>query len=473
MKEFESSGFWWLPGEEDTPAAGTLRVSGTGELRLAITGKLGQAMGAPLSRRHRVILGSVDKSPRGNEVTLTSNILTGTSFGSYAGGREEYGAGRGYFGAHLQDDEDFKFRSFLVKLGGLSEWADSLSGLHREPAPLPNAEKRGQTIPIATYRVPTPPTGRLPGSKITLNMGIRSKSAAHEFTFREEANLQIELEQPLSADKINADFVYSLQNFMTFVSDRAQEVESFTVWRTADLADWQANPGIQVIGARVYPDEDEEERKTVRSDQMLFSLADVDFSAIVEAWLRVAKEYEEPLNIYFGALHGPPAYIDMSYVLAVQVLWLYDARTEAGIKDMVERERRFREILHSVKATDAHWLIDHLGVRPYPPFADALRRLLDRHGEAIDPLVKNRRDAFINQASNTLQYFERRNPDDRSAASRGSDLYWLTQKLRFLIKACFLSELGFLSGQIRTLFRKNELYDHIIGLETRQLDEKN
>src|SRR4051812_10685167 len=103
MQEFESTGLWWLPGQEAGAVAGTLKVSNSGNLLLSLIGRLGSVQPKDLSKTHDIILGSVEKTPFGNDVTLTECRLTGTTFGSFMGMRERYHASRGYFGAHLSE----------------------------------------------------------------------------------------------------------------------------------------------------------------------------------------------------------------------------------------------------------------------------------------------------------------------------------------------------------------------------------
>ena len=174
MKAFECTGFWDLPGGS-APVAGMLRLSRDDEARLLLIGELGLSSGDLVNKSHNLIVGSVDKSHRGSEVTLSRCVLTGKSMGSYYGRREEYRVARCYFGAHIEKEDDFRFRACLVQLGGLSEWAAPLSGLHKERPSLPTSKHERKSIPIATYLVPPHPQGQVPGGKITLNMGVSPK----------------------------------------------------------------------------------------------------------------------------------------------------------------------------------------------------------------------------------------------------------------------------------------------------------
>ncbi len=296
-------------------------------------------------------------------------------------------------------------------------------------------------------------------------MGVSSKSEARSVSFHEEANLLLELEMPKTADEINGQYAYPLQNLMTFVADRAQILEQFSVWRGANVSDWEHNPEIQVVGPRVQPDVEEGERKAVRSDQMLFTYADVDFSTFLEKWLKLADSYSESFNIFFGIQYGPPRYIDMTFSLVVQSLMLYFTRTSEGATLLADEERCFKQLLPIIPADSATWLIDHLGATPCPPLTTVLRRLVERHGTILDPLISGRRDAFVGQAANTLRYIEQRKEVDYAAASHGSDLYWLMQKLRLLIKASYLSELGIPNEKISGLIQRNVYYQHMASLE--------
>jgi hypothetical protein len=464
MKEHACTGFWCLPEQPDDLVAGTLHVSDSGNLRLSLIGTLGAREDGERGKAHRIIVGSVDESPRGNAVTLLNCTLMGSSIGSYHGGREEYQAARAFFGDDLSGADPLQFRCVLLKLGGLSEWAESLSGLRNGETKLPTSRDAGKLVPALSYLMPVFPSGRIPGAEITLNLGVSTQSRAQTFKLREDANIFVKFDQPKSLAEIDGGYVYPLQNLMTFATDRPQRLESLSVWRGDDLADWQGNPEIRAVGPRMHPRD--ESGRSVRSHEMLLTLADVEFAPFVEKWLRLAGRYADVFNIYFGIQYGPPAYIDMTYALAAQSVALYYARSDAGVEHRAKEEERLKRVVRLLPGSDAEWILDHLGVNPPPSFRSVLQKLTERHGSVLDPLLAHRRDAFVNQAATTLRYIGTRDREDGSAAGRGSELYWLTQKLRFLLRACFLAELDFGQEQIAEMVNRNPYYQHIANLET-------
>lgn len=491
MQPSECTGLWWLPGQEADRIAGVLTISDSGNLSLSLVGTLGPKS-PDLSKAHQIILGSVDKSPCGNDVTLTGCWLSGSNVGSFEGGRETYHAGRGYFGAHLPEAA-FAFEHGYVQIGGLTEWAHPLRGISRERWPMPDDTARASLVSYAQHRGVE---GVVPGGKVSLRCWLQLHETANEIDITEKATLNIECEVPQSADEINADYVYPMQNLLTFVCDRAQEVELFKVKREhprdgsaeeegiEDLDEaaervksiWLArmgqpakilpprNPSIQVIGPRVYPEE-VTKKEPVRRFQMLFTLADVEFPDFIGRWVELTRKYSTACDVYFGLKYGPPAYVDVTFEGVVQVLQLYHSRREDGVAMRVEEEARLRQVVSLLPPADAEWLLEHLGDRPRPTFERVLRELVNQHASVMDPLISGRTEKFVSEVTSTLDYITYRESEHETTTRGGADLYWMMEKLRFLIKSCFLAELGFSEAHRTSLFGRNALYQHVCKLE--------
>ena len=150
--------------------------------------------------------------------------------------------------------------------------------------------------------------------------------------------------------------MYPLQNLMTFVSDRPQEVEEFSVQPSERPMD-SRGPDIRVIGPRVQPEDEGEADEPVRHFQMLLTLADVDFADFIGKWLAVAAKFADAWSVFFGLQYGPPAYLDMAFQSLVQALYLYYSRRRQGIAARVEDAGRLNEILSARQAMPTGSLI--------------------------------------------------------------------------------------------------------------------
>jgi hypothetical protein len=459
MEAFECSGRWWLPGAEEKSVAGTLNVSSSGGMKLFLLGALGPTRAFRLEKSHPIILGSVDKSPNGNEVTLTGTFLTAAKLGAFADAPETYHVARGYFGALLPEEPAFAFGSMRLRLGGLGEWIHTRSGFEVKASPF---GKVGETIPLAFYTAHEPVSAEVPEGSISLDYGLSASFSAREYQFREEAWVKVTCETPTSADELNGRYAYAVRNLMSFVCDRAQTINRFSVYRPKAPRD-----EILVVGELIHP-ADAEAKDEVSWDEMLFTLSDVDFPNFIGNWLRLTRDYSAACNVYFGLMYGPPAFLDITFQNVANAVRLYHARHKDGAALRASDEQHMKSILAALPLSHRVWLVNRLGPSPYPPFQVALSSLLERHGVSMEPLIAGRRERFVNEATGTLEFVLRREPEAAPAASFGADLYWLTQKLRFLLKACFLDEAGFPAEKIRECFSRNRLYQHIYELELRR-----
>src|SRR5262249_22939487 len=152
------------------------------------------------------------------------------------------------------------------------------------------------------------------------------------------------------------------------------------------------NPEIQVVAARVQPEDDESPGEPASRAEMLFTLEDVEFADLIAGWLRLTHVYSAACNIFFGLQYGPPAYIDMTFGGVVQSLSLYYTRREDGIARRANEEQRLKEIIASLPPGGADWVVDRVGARPYPPFREMLGALVREHADAMNPLVSSRHD---------------------------------------------------------------------------------
>jgi hypothetical protein len=460
MQAFECTGQWWLPEKDKEAAVGTLKVSQSGNLRLWLVGALGQPM--PFhSKSYPVILGWVDKSLYGDRITLSNCMLGGSTVGSSTNTRENYHASRAYFGAHLWQQDDFAFKSTSLHVTGLSEWAHNYSGFVNENFPF---GKPDEPTSVLSYAHNEPLVASIPDGHLTFSLTFRSWGSLRERSFGESLGLSIACESEKSADQLNTDYVNPLQNLMTFVCDRPQEVEEFSVWARG-LTTRASGPMIRVIGPRVQPEDEGGPPEPVRHFQMLFTLEDVDFPSFAGNWLRVSDRYADAFSFFFGLEYGPPAFIDLAFPSVVQALHLYYSRRDDGAAARAAEEGRLRGFLSSLPAADADWIVDRLEGGFSPPLKVVLSKLVEEHAHVMNRLVANRQDRFVAGVINTLKYIQTRDPVMYGAAGHGADLYWTMQKLRFLFKACLLRELGFSHEKAVAQFDRNGLYRHVCELE--------
>ncbi len=455
MLPFECSGHWHSPGLP--PVAGTLRVSEDGRMLLSLIGSLGSP-GLNQEKRNTLILGVVDGS-LGPEVTLTNCFAVGSNWGTSTGPREEYRANQGFFGAHLVEPTDFAFQRVEMRLGVLDVWADSLSGFRQE---FGFRVQSDDPTSLLQYVMPVPVGGRIPGGELSLGCQMSTSGMGRHHTFTEQILLSVSLDSPLSDLDINKTFVSPLQNLFTFVADRAQELEELYLLRDDSIATVSSNARIRYIAARVFP-RDLEKRETLYPFELLFRLGDIniEFNVFIERWMKLVTEHAAACDVFFGLQYAPPGYLDVEFLGLVESLCLfYVSTTEGDFCQKAEMER-LNQVAAKLPSDDADWVRSRVESRPFPPLRNVLQNLLDQHSSLMTPLLHSDTQRFIENVTATLAYSLCRKQEQRSAASQGSDLYWMTVRLRTLLKLCFLQELGFVQEQVATLLHQNQQYSFL------------
>jgi hypothetical protein len=471
MQAFESLGLWNLPDTSAPPVVGNLRVSSTGEIRLSLMGSLAPPLASHEVKELPVILGSVEDGSLGNDVTLTGCLVTRKTFGSHAGVREEYRVQRGFFGMHLSKPLDFAFRRMQLRVGGLGAWTHPLSGFRQGNI---GGSRVGEEIPLLYYAMPRPVGGPIPGGEVSLGLGLRCSGTMHGHTYTERPGLIVSCDQPLSDNELNHRFIYPLQNLMTFVCDRAQEVEEVSLWREDTLVPTGGNHEIRLISERVFPEVEDKKVEPIYPHQLLFTLADIEggFGEFVDRWLRFTTTYAEACGIFFGLQYGPPAYLDFAFLGVIESLYLYYTRRADGVEHRDREDQRLTQVLGKLPLADAEWLRGHVWSRPFPPLQDILDKLIDEHAAVMNPLLVADKWGFIREVMGTFIYTIRRDSPFNQVVNSGAELYWMMAKLNILLKACFLREVG-LSAKTQSILNKNRAYQHLCQIISAQRSGKN
>jgi hypothetical protein len=380
--------------------------------------------------------------------------------GSFAGVREEYQASTGFFGANLPAGTNTAFRRLCVRLAGLTKWVRPLSGFRRPPAQPADV---GEQASLLGYATPAPLGGLVPGAEISLGFSLNHRARVQEHTFREEAVLTLACEQARPETELTAQFVYPLRNLVTFLFDQAQQVEGVSLWQQEIFAAPEDDPEVQVIRALIQPQEDAEADENSGRLYELFSITEVvpRFAQFISDWLRISETFSAACNLFFGLKYRPPGFVDLTFVVVVQTLLLYYTRREDGRAERTAEAERLERAVAALSEEQGCWLRAHLGSRPFPPFPHVLDKLLREHDEAVGPLIRGERAAFAAEVIRTLDYLEKRDREPGTTVRLGPSLFWMTEKLRFLMRACLLRELGFSPEKVRAFFEGNRLYQHI------------
>jgi hypothetical protein len=457
MRPFQATGIWWSPDNPSDLVAGSLHFSDEEGLYLDLIGTLGGAWKLTQERRS-LILGSVYDLPGRQQITLRDCQQRRMTVGSPGFPREVYHVNRAFIGGHLEQETDFGFRGAQLRLCGLADWAEGLTGIQ-----LPPRSGRNELCHVV-YSRPEPLVAQVSGGQVTLGTCFASSHSARKFVVEEDVAFDIKCEEPLSDDDFNDHYIYPLQNFVTLALGRPVAVREFSVRRGNDRADPDTLAPLQIVSPLVFSEARYEAEKN--SSFPLFLLPHVRdrFADVIRRWLHITSKFEDTCNLFFGIQYVRKPYLDTKFLAVVQALELYQAHRESWGGRQEQEVQRYDRVLGGLAEEDREWLRLRLGRHPHVPFSETLAALVNEHGAVLDPLCGGDRNGFEAAVRAAWEYIlYRRLVSDRAPHSN-VDLYWLLERLRVVMKACFLSELGFSESERVRLFNDDALYQHLHGL---------
>lgn len=424
MQTFECNGIWWLPENPSEQVAGTLRFSEDSGIVLALSGVLGEAGGAG-KKTIQIILGVLYDSPFGSDATLRNCWVKTLHMSSHGFTREDYHVDRLFIGDHLETEAAFHFSEVSVSFTGLSSWASGLTGLSNNSTVLPESHLARFEI---RWQAPEPIHGAIRDGTLNLRAGAQLSIHRRDWSIKEKLLFSIEYASPVSDYLLHKKHIYPLQNLMTFATDHPNAQRDLTVRRPGSRTD------IHVFGSLVF--HDAELTTDLTPHKMLFLLEDIKDRMIelIGRWFELSEQLRGVCNPYFGIIYKPKSYVDTRFLTVYQSLEVYD-RLRRTAKGDVE-----------------------------PPKSEHLTRLISEHASTMIPLFGSN---VQNSVSNLLRYRNfvvHRDSAIGDDPEYGRELFWLTQRLMFLMKACFLTELGFSDEEQLKFFRRNQMYLHILGL---------
>jgi len=429
IKAFGCNGIWWLPENPSERVAGTLCFSDDDGIDLSLAGVFGEPAPGIAEKYVPIILGLVWDYPLGKLVTLKGCRVHRFHLGSPGIGREVYFADRLFVGSHIEREEDFSFSHLSVSLSGLSDWAGVLTGLSQQFIPV---GKEGRKKFEIRWQSPEPIRGRIPGGDLALGVEGKVSLSRREGSIKEKVWFSISCDNPHTEDELLARYAYPLQNFMTLATDHPNAQVEVTVRRPGE------DDRIHVIAARVF--HDAKAAEDLMPHKMLFSLEDVKDRAValISRWMEVSERFAGVVNPYFGIQYEPKSFVDTKFLIVFQSLEVYSRLHTQGGGSIV---------------TPSDQSLGHL-----------FTKLLEEHWKTVGPLFGLSLEGTVAELMKYRNYVVHRDSDIGKEPDYSRKLYWLTQKLMFLMKACLLTELGFTSDELDRFFRRNQMFVHILNM---------
>ena len=450
MKHFEASGLWYPFDDPANAVGGTLKFDDKG-LQLVLLGSFRQGW-SPEAERYPIIHGVVGESPYGAFVTLIDSFRTGQQFNMVGATSERIRCQMAMVGNCHLPEEASRFESVELNFSYLTEWVGR-GGLQSE---WKLAE--GKSNYVATYHKPDNVKFTFGEKTLTLGYTFKATESAHQKTLSEAARLVVEPVGDLTPATLGQDYVRTLQDLLSFATDRPNAVEEIAYLAEKDKRG--ITPKLNLIYDPIFQLKDK--KKSLHSTDMLFTYADTSSIGIniFQKWLDFSQKHKAFCEVYFGHTYARPTYMDERFAKEVAAFTLLCS----ALGELSESTGHFLGAVEvAMKAHFAEGEREFLG-HIIPTWSEVempiyLLRLLAENSDLMGQVIEDS-PAFVRTVSDTLGFVERRMEGTRPPF-QGDDLYYAIEKIKMLIKIVVLKELGFGHEDVKALVERNKQLIHL------------
>jgi hypothetical protein len=449
LRELELKGHFWLPNKPEARLQGTLSFTYSEGITLELTGAFEGTEGQGPFRTD-IILG---RSFAGKNITLYECLLAETSASGSQAIETKFHASVLFAGAHFPKRDDIKFRRASVRYKHLDAWVN-VSGFHTEPL----AAESGLSNVRVEYRSPASVVARMGDKTISIVHELASSFSLYprkEVKLRQKAYVMMEFAEETTFGIVESH-IYRIQEFLSLAL--AQPTHAVTVHGITDKS-IMTLPGGQITHEPVQIVWHQLDIKRRLGPLTLFTLGEIrdEFDTFLTNWFERAELLEPVYDLYFASLNDSGVYMEHTFLSLVQAAEAYHRR-RVGNEELPrpEHELRQSEILASVPEKHRQWLANKLEYSNEPTLRKRLRELLDRLAESN---VLNIERDFIDDVVNTRNYLTHYEEKSKDKCARGEQLFRLIQKLKLILHALLLEEVGFDANRTAIMIRRSPIYE--------------
>jgi hypothetical protein len=457
MGPFEASGFWHLPDVPSDQIAGVLRYSEADGLRLSLTGSFSKESGfEPKTYGYPLIHGIVNDSPYGRAFTLVDCFRAGRTVRMPGFATEEIHANRAFSADDFLSENDLLFDSVTVEPSALDSWMNTTGISYTSTG----GDNTGRII---RYSRPETISVGLDAATFEIGFGWSESVSHRSYSLREKVRVTVEHVGRLPFEELSEQYVYPLQNFFTFATDRPNAFEN-VVLRNSELhsEDGGRPMPIHHLAQPIYSVK--EARKHLLPHEMLFTYEDIreSSSTVVNGWFEFARTLRPFCLSFFGLLYAPGTFIEERFLTLIESLtllfWGLEPNNPA-VRGALDEATKTVQLLCPQK--NSQWVADAMPSSAEMDLPWNLLKALDDRRDIMGVLIGDDPERFIDRVLATRSYCRYRGAAPRQGAAQGGGLYWLTEKLKMLVRAVVLERIGIDRDLVARLIKRNRAYDHL------------
>lgn len=460
--DFCFKGYWWLPEEPDDELYGELQFKGTESIELELVGSFKESGSVIPSKpiHPDFILGH---STEGNKITLYKSVMT-KGAGHFPGMPTcAFSPAYLFVNEHFVSESELLFSSVIFNTLYMEEWMVIMNPFNVGYT----QTKEGRLSEYHAKYVPLEPfTGRISAIDSSFETVYDFSTSSDPFrmlNWRMAAFLKIISDEAQPFDWW-IRVVNEMCNLLTlFVGEPVREKQIILKLTEADTDETEKSSESPV---RLYFRQPEKPLKeSVHPHDMLITLRDIKpmLSDVWQRWFENAEVLRALYDLFFAALYDRNMLLDFELLCYVHGLESYYGAAYGGryLNDD-SFESAYQALVAAIPDSMPQDFRDSITQRLKftNEFSQRKRlfHIIQSLGHGLESLLGSNPREFIESVVATRNYLIHHDPVDKELALRGRDLYEANQRLKMLIIAVLMKEMGIDEETTFKVIKENRRY---------------
>lgn len=467
-KEFTIKGEWFLTEKSEYRVHGTLTYHPTDGINLELYGGLDSDDFFPILKNEEIILGLSSDS---KQISLCNCIMTKSGGATLVKGGESGKPSTHYspryilIGVHTENVDQLQFDNISSEIFNLGEWI-GISGFKNQQINFKKIQNKEVNI---QYKLP---------KSIDFIIDEQTKGS---FDFasnypgfsRYQKNVQIYQKVYFSAKSKTSKNVedllkilFSFQNFLVLALYKSTYPISISLSSEAHQNHYPEGSVRKSIKL-YFSSSSYQENQEPRSDfEMLFNYHQIKrrFPTIIKNWFAKYEFLEPSFNLVFEQFYRQSSFDENNFLNLAQAAETFHARIHNHTKIPKAKYKIMKEdILKATQKKYHAWLNDQFNFGNNLNLHTRLTEIANKYSNEIVDKILNDKNQFVLDVKNSRNYYTHYSSDGKKKAIKGSELYYLSERLKILLVCSFLIEAGFKKAELGKSLEnvKWRLFNHL------------
>lgn len=440
-------GHWWTPGFGKYRVPGVLKFTYERGLELEmIHPEGGSFLFENIDETYELILGESNKR---KQITLHNCVNVG-----------KIQCQIGYLGTHFEKSEDLIFNKALVEFSYLDEWL-------KMPSFNSNFDFEGNYK--LAYNRPLEIVANVEKERIAINHYLAaSTNIWKNVHLNQVPQITIQLSKHIDLNDLLNEYIAPLGNLISLGTDSRSCLESIYVSKENDK-------GVVLKDIEVFFRTERANPKSVlQSSQTLFTLSEIDigFNQAINNWLVLYGKAKEVFNLFFSLSNKDTVNIETDFLKLAQGVEAFHGKTFPEDKKFT---KEFNDKKKRVKTTAENdlkqWVEDNIHNHG-PVYQKRIEEVVEKTKNILNPLIQDYDiEDFIKKIKHSRNYYTH-HTKSKHAVTTLKELIPLYNALLFMLKACFIIELGISEERCKALIESNGKYRYAVGKAIERYQDK-